>query len=217
MPAGGFGPAPYRTHLPGSSGARRELLRGLAEIPLVVGLAVLIVVILRAVLVQPYYIPSASMVPQLRVNDKILVSRLSYRLHGIHRGDLVVFSEPPGVHITGGAHSGLLQDVGKDLGLVPRSDVLVKRVIGLPGDTVEGHDGHIYVNGRLLLEPYLPPSQIAVTPDFPLAHVPKGDLWVMGDNRQNSYDSKFFGPIKESSVLGRAFIRIWPLDKISFL
>ena len=158
------------------------------------------------------------MVPQLRIDDKILVSRLSYRLHPIHRGDLVVFSEPPAAHIAdSGGRSGLVQDIGKDLGLVPRTDVLVKRVIGLPGDTVEGHDGHIYVNGRLLLEPYLPPSSMAVTPDFPTHTVPKGDLWVMGDNRMNSYDSKYFGPIKKSSVVGRAFLRIWPLDKISFL
>jgi signal peptidase I len=193
------------------------LVRSLLEIPVVLVLAVLIVVVLRAALVQPYYIPSPSMVPQLKVDDKILVSRLSYRLHPIHRGDLVVFSEPPGVHLAGGSGSGVLDSVGKELGLVPRTDVLVKRVIGLPGDTVAGHDGHVYVNGRLLQEPYLPPSQMAVTSDFLPHRVPKGQLWVMGDNRVDSYDSRYFGTIKQSSVLGRAFFRIWPLDKLSFL
>ncbi|HEY2429967.1 MAG TPA: signal peptidase I, partial [Acidimicrobiales bacterium] len=83
-----------------------NLLRGLIEIPIVAGLAVAIVVVLRAVLVQPFYIPSASMEPQLKINDKILVSRLSYRLHPVHRGDLVVFDEPPGARLEGVSPSG---------------------------------------------------------------------------------------------------------------
>ncbi len=202
---------------PPAAGARRELVRGLIEIPIVAGLAVAIVVLLRAVLVQPFYIPSPSMVPQLEVNDKILVSRLSYHLHPIRRGDLVVFSEPPGARGLEGGSSGTgpLKWVGERLGLVPRNDELVKRVIALPGEKVEGHDGHVYVDDHLLLEPYLPPN--ARTTDFAAEVVPKGMLWVMGDHRGDSYDSTYFGPIKQSSVVGRAFVRIWPLDHLSFL
>jgi signal peptidase I len=193
------------------------MLRGLIEIPIVAGLAVVIVVVLRAALVQPFYIPSASMVPQLKVNDKILVSRLSYRLHPVHRGDLVVFDEPPGARLEGASatHPGALEWVGQRLGLVPRNDELVKRVIGLPGDTVEGMNGHVYVDGHLLVEPYLPPT--TRTDDFAKETVPRGKLWVMGDNRGDSQDSRYFGPIRRTTVVGRAVLRVWPLDKVSFL
>jgi signal peptidase I len=189
-------------------------------------MAVVIVVGLRAFLVQPFYIPSVSMVPALEVHDKILVSRLSYRLHPIHRGDLVVFSEPPAVARADGSDSddkglaGLWHSVGERLGLVPRSDELVKRVIGLPGDLVEGRaDGRIYVNNHLLMEPYLPPVVLGRPTLRPFApvRVPKGMLWVLGDNREDSNDSTYFGPIPERTVVGRVVMRVWPIDHISFL
>jgi signal peptidase I len=202
---------------PTTAGRGREVMRGLIEIPIVAALAIVIVVVLRAFVVQPFYIPSASMEPQLQVNDKILVSRLSYRLHPIHRGDLIVFDEPPGARLEGIAPSstGAVKWVGERLGLVPRTDELVKRVIGLPGDRVEGHDGHVYVDAHLLIEPYLPVGR--QTEDFAPEIVPKGMLWVMGDNRGNSNDSRYFGPIRKSTVVGRAVLKVWPLDKFSFL
>ncbi len=207
----GSGEAP-----PGSP--KNGVLRGLAEIPIIAVLAVLIVVVLRAVLVQPFYIPSPSMVPQLQVNDKILVSRLSYRLHGFHRGDIVVFNAPPGVQIPGSRHGGPLAFVTERLGLTPRTDVLVKRVIGLPGETVEGRaDHHVYINGRLLVEPYLPPGHMFDTSEFPPTKVPAHSLWVMGDQRQDSEDSHIFGPITTKSVIGRAVVKMWPLGNMSFL
>lgn len=151
------------------------------------------------------------------VNDKILVSRLSYRLHGIHRGDLVVFNAPPSIR-TGSGSKGPINWVLVRLGLKPRSDVLVKRVIGLPGDTIEVRDGHVFVNNKLLLEPYLPAGRLTPSPYLaPVVTVPPHELWVLGDNRQDSEDSHFFGPIREKSVIGRAVTRVWPLDKIAFL
>ena len=206
----------------GQENAARAL-RGLAEVPVVVGLAVVIVIVLRALLVQPFYIPSASMVPQLEINDKILVSRISYRLHPIHRGDVIVFPEPPGAHLEGlsspspGGLSGVFHAVGQRLGLVPRNDELIKRVIGLPGETVEARSNHIYIDGRLLVEPYIAPAPEYSTTDFGPVRVPKGDVWVMGDNRQDSEDSRYFGAVRETTVVGRAVIRIWPLDHLSFL
>jgi signal peptidase I len=200
---------------------RRGLVRAAAEFPIIAALAVLIVVILRAFVVQPFYIPSPSMVPQLKVNDKILVSRISYRLHPIHRGDLVVFDAPPGVLGEASSHhKGPIAWVTERLGLTPRNDVLVKRVIGLPGDTVQVEDGHIYINGHLLIEPYLPAGLTSPTPQFgPNApfKVPPGELYVLGDNRNDSEDSHVFGAIRRSSVIGRAVVRVWPLDKIAFL
>jgi signal peptidase I len=200
------------------------VVRGLVEVPIIAALAVLIVVVLRTFIVQPFYIPSASMVPQLQVNDKILVSRLSYRLHGVHRGDIIVFNAPPGVEITGSHHGGPLSFITQRLGLTPRTDVLVKRVIGLPGETVEGRGGHVYVNGKLLVEPYLPTGPMAEpdprmfsTPTFAPTTVPSGQLWVMGDQRGDSEDSHIFGPIQKSSIIGRAIVKMWPLSNLSFL
>jgi signal peptidase I len=200
-----------------------SLARSLAEIPALVALAVAIVVVVRFLLVQAFYIPSESMTPQLHVQDKVVVSRLAYRFHSPRRGDIIVFPAPPGpCRETRPAHGGsalrrFARYVGQKLGLTSTTDEFIKRVIGLPGETVNGHDAHVYVNGRLLLEPYLPPGPTSVTPDFASVKVPPGRVFVMGDNRPNSCDSKFFGPIKRSSIVGRAFLRVWPVGDVSFL
>ncbi|GAC1312087.1 MAG: hypothetical protein NVSMB12_01450 [Acidimicrobiales bacterium] len=192
--------------------------RGLLEIPVIAVLAIVIVIGLRALLVQPFYIPSASMVPQLQVNDKIVVSRLSYRLHKPRRGDIVVFDRPPGAALDSGTvvgHVTPFRWVTERLGLVPRTDEFVTRVVALPGETVEGRDGHVYVGGRLLVEPYLHPG--VRTETFAARAVPAGSLWVMGDNRGDSEDSRYFGPIRKQTVVGRAFLKVWPLASVSFL
>ena len=181
-------------------------------------MAVVIVIALRALFVQPFYIPSASMVPQLQINDKIVVSRMSYRLHDPRRGDIVVFDRPPGAALDTGTavgHVSPFRWVTERLGLVPRTDEFVKRVVALPGETVEGRAGHVYVNGNLLIEPYLHPG--LRTEPFAARTVPAGDLWVMGDNRGDSEDSRFFGPIRQRTVVGRAFIKVWPVSAVSFL
>jgi signal peptidase I len=157
----------------------------------------------------------------LQLQDKVVVSRLAYHLHPPRRGDIVVFyaprnAEPERIPPHGGsALRRAFRYVGEKLGLAPSSDVFIKRVIGLPGDTVAGHDGHVYINGVLLLEPYLPPG--VQTPTFPSQRVPRGELWVMGDNRANSEDSHVFGPIRQGTIIGRAFVRVWPLDHAAFL
>jgi signal peptidase I len=98
---------------------------------------------------------------------------------------------------------------------MPATNVLIKRVIGLPGETVEGRDGHVFVNNRLLLEPYLPPG--LQTETFDPVKIPPGRVWVMGDNRENSEDSHVFGPIPERSIVGRAILRAWPISHMAFL
>ncbi|MGH9124076.1 MAG: signal peptidase I [Acidimicrobiales bacterium] len=189
------------------------------ELPILVVVAVVIAILINTYLAQVFYIPSASMVPQLHVNDRVVVSKLAYHLHAPRRGDIVVFSAPPQEQ---GAHAGssnpigrTFQAIGRALGVSESKTELIKRVIGLPGDTVQGRDGHVYVDGLQLTEPYLPPT--AVTDDFGPVTVAAGHLWVMGDNRTNSSDSRVFGPIPVSSIVGRAIWRIWPLDHLSFL
>jgi signal peptidase I len=181
-------------------------------------LALVAAVLVRAFVVQAYYIPSVSMVPQLRVNDRVIVSRLAYDLHAPHRGDIVVFSAPPGESIPAPHRdmvSRLLHDVGTGVGLSTDQTVLIKRIIGLPGETVQGQSGHVYIDGRRLIEPYLP--QGTFTSTFGPYRIPKGDVWVMGDNRGDSSDSRVFGPIPESTIIGRAVWKIWPLQHASFL
>jgi signal peptidase I len=161
------------------------------------------------------------MEPQLHVGDRVVVSKLAYDLHDPRRGDIIVFPSPedqsPGDQGTlpGKILRGALEGVGLR---EPEKTILIKRVVGLPGETVEGREGHVYINGRLLIEPYLPPGTI--TSDFAAETVPPGRLWVMGDNRDNSEDSRFFKPthtIAESDVIGRAVGKLWPLGDQSFL
>jgi signal peptidase I len=152
--------------------------------------------LLRAFVVQPYYIPSGSMYPTLHVGDKVLVNKLSYDFHSIHRGDVVVFKKPPDDDAPG------ITD-------------LIKRVIGLPGETISAQDGSVYIDGRKLAEPWLPKND--PTGNFGPVTIKKGYLFVMGDNRGNSADSRVIGPVAENLVVGRAFIRVWPLDRLGFL
>ena len=184
-----------------------------------VAVAVLAAVLIRAFVAQAYYIPSPSMVPQLRVNDRVVVSRLAYHLHPPRRGDIVVFKSPPGIEPTPKAPANfvvrIFRDAGVALGLTQDQSVLIKRVIALPGETVSAHGGHVYIDGELLVEPYLPKG--VTTSSFAPLKVPSGELWVMGDNRGNSEDSRYFGPIPERTIIGRAIWRVWPPWRPSFL
>lgn len=178
---------------PGSR--KRSGLRNTVEWVLIIGAALTAAIIIKTYLIQAFYIPSASMEHTLNIQDRVLVNKLSYRLHDIHRGDIVVFERPP-------------NDVGQIRDLI-------KRVVALPGETVEGREGTVYVDGRALSEPYL--ERGVVTGDFPLKRIPDGFIWVMGDNRGNSSDSRVFGAVAESSIIGRAFIRVWPITALGLL
>ncbi len=159
----------------------------------------------RTYVAQMFYIPSGSMLPTLQVGDRIVVDKLSYRLHAVGRGDVVVFRRPPLEH-------------------APYAD-LVKRVIGLPGDTVASEGGRVYINGKPLAEPWLPQPVPLTTPSpapqaFSLDHpytVPAGEYFVMGDNRTDSEDSRYFGPIPADLVVGRMVFVAWPLDDTGWL
>jgi signal peptidase I len=184
-----------------------------------VAVAALVAVALNAFVAQAFYIPSASMVPQLRVNDRVVVSKLAYHLHPPRRGDVVVFAAPAAEQQSqgpsGNAVGRALERVGRAFGVAESKTELIKRVIGLPGETVEGRNGRVYVGSRPLQEPYL--SANTLTSDFGPVTVPAGDVWVMGDNRSESSDSRVFGSIPKSTIVGRAIWRVWPPTHLSFL
>lgn len=162
--------------------------------------AVGIALVVRAFLLASFFIPSESMLPTLKVGDRVLVNKAAYRFHDVHRGDVVVFERPPGL---------LADENVKDL---------VKRVIGLPGDTVEFLEDHVIVNGHLLEEPYLTPGTATKAKTLgPSMVVPPGEVLVLGDNREGSKDGRFFGPIKIGSIVGRAFLVYWPSSHIGRL
>lgn len=175
--------------------ARRR--RATIEWIALIGAALIIALVIKTFLFQAFYIPSESMVPTLKVGDRVLVNKLSYDLHDVNRGDIVVFKAPPEARSDG-------------------IDDLVKRVVGLPGDTVEAReDGRVYINDRLLDEPYLPEG--TRTTNLPPTKVPAGHLFMMGDNRAASRDSRYFGPIAEKAIIGRVFLRIWPPGSIGLM
>ncbi len=192
-------------------------LRLVAEIPALLAVAAVIALVVKAFLAQAFYIPSASMEPQLTAGDRVVVSRLAYGLHEPRRGDVVVFDDPTAPAVADG--SVLPIRLGREaleaLGVVrPRGRELIKRVVGLPGETVEARDGHVHVDGRYLVEPYLTDT---VTADFDPVLVPEGHVFVMGDNRGNSKDSRIFGPVPSELVVGRAIGLVWPPGRNSFL
>ena len=194
--------------------------RIVGETALLVVTAVVLAVLLRTFVAQAFRIPSESMVPQLEVHDRVVVSRLAYHLHDPRRGDVVVFDCPPKAGCLRPPHRNAVQrgvDTVLESLLIrqPAVEEYIKRVIGLPGDVVEGKDGAVYVNGHRLVEPYLPPG--TVTSTFGPVRVEPGRLWVMGDNRSNSSDSRVFGTIDEDTIVGRAINRIWPPWRAAFL
>ena len=182
-------------------GGDRSSLRNTIEWVAILAAALALAVVIKTFLLQAFFIPSESMVPTLKVHDRVLVNKLSYHLHDVHRGDIVVFKRPP-------AEVGGATEI-KDL---------IKRVVGLPGENIDIQNGTVYVNGHPLREPYLPSgtSTQKENLDFPI-HLGPHSYLVLGDNRSNSKDGRAFGAIDRNLIVGRAFIRVWPISGISFL
>jgi signal peptidase I len=185
----------------------RKAAKTVVEWVLLIGGALVIALVVKAFFFQAFYIPSDSMVPTLKTDDRVIVNKLSYHLHAVHRGDIVVFKTPKGPD-------------GKPID--PTIKDLVKRVIGLPGETVSERDGKILINGKALDESYLPAKTVSncasFSPQcFPTSRLPADRYWVMGDNRPNSRDSRYFGAIAKSEIVGRVFVRVWPLNRIGLL
>lgn len=147
----------------------------------------------RPFVVEAFWIPSGSMIPTLEINDRVLVNKFIYRFTEPDRGDIVVFES--------------VQDPDTDL---------IKRVVGLPGDRIAVRSGRLIVNGEPQREPFTN-KDFPDTSFFAPTTVPKNHVFVMGDNRANSQDSRVFGPLPKENIEGEAFLRFWPLSRIGLL
>jgi signal peptidase I len=198
--------------------ARRSRRRFLAELPFLLIAALLLTVLVKGFLIQAFFIPSRSMEPTLDVGDRVVVNRLSYRIGEPAHGQVVVFLRPTGdgAPASGGPLSWVKRAVAHGLGgTPPGSEDLIKRVVGLPGDVVEGRGGRLVRNGRRVAEPYL--AEGTFTSDFPRVTIKPGHYWVMGDNREDSADSRVFGQVPRSALVGRAVLTVWPVQHVGGL
>lgn len=173
--------------------------RTVIEWAALVAVAVLVAFGLRAYVIESFSIPSVSMSPTLQVGDRVVVNRLSYHLHAVHRGDIIVFS-PPATENCGG----------------PRPAHLIKRVIGLPGERISSSGNTVLIDGRPLAQPWLPKPD-PLGPAIKPYTIPAGDYYVLGDNRDDSCDSRFWGPVPRKLIVGEAFLRAWPISRIGTL
>jgi signal peptidase I len=163
-----------------------------------IGLSVALAVGIRTFVAEARYIPSGSMLPTLQINDRLIVDKIGYRFTDPVRGDIVVFNPTA------------------QLEREKYKDAFIKRVIGLPGERIDVKGGKVYINGKVLSENYIDEapnykwSSTDLTPD---GKVPEGHYLVLGDNRNNSYDSHYWGFVPKDKIVGRAIVRFWPINR----
>jgi signal peptidase I len=163
-----------------------------------IAIALVLALLIRTFIAEPRYIPSESMFPTLYEGDRLVVEKVSYRLHSATSGDIVVFQPPAELQKRG----------------YPKDQAFIKRIIGTPGETVSVANGKVYLNGQPLAEDYIaePPNQ-----PFPPVKVPKDQFFVMGDNRNNSNDSRYWGFLPQENIIGRAVFRFWPPERVGMI
>ncbi len=182
----------------------------LAELPGLLLTALVIAVLIKTFLIQPFWIPSESMLPTIEVNDRVMVNKLAYNWGDPQRGDIVVFRDPREEEVDETIPEAVIRSVLEAVGVRTRGhDDLIKRVIGLPGETVEVSGNQVLIDGTAIEEPYLVD---VLMPDEPTITLGPGEVFVMGDNRNASFDSRRFGPIPMDEIVGEAFVTIWPLS-----
>jgi signal peptidase I len=191
----------------------------LFEIAFTIVVALGLAITVQAYAVKPYRIPSGSMLPTLKIGQRVVVDRFSHRLGATPKvGQIVVFRPPAGAddEVCGDSHQG--GDTRSPCGRpVNKQDptTFIKRVVAVGGDTISVKNGHAVRNGKMASEPFIAPCGGGSGCDFPHAiRVPKGDVFLMGDNRGESDDSRFWGPVPTSWVIGRAFATYWPPERI---
>jgi signal peptidase I len=205
--------------------AGKSLARSVIELVAAVAVSLGIALAVEAFVVKPYRIPSGSMLPTLALGQRILVNRLGSTFEAPHVGDIVVF-HPPASYANGCAdpaegENGDGQPASEACDVAggkQSSETFVKRVVGLPGDRLSIVDGHVYRNGARERDAYTEPCGGAPSCDFPVTiTVPKGDYYMMGDNRGESDDSRFWGPVPRGWIIGKVFFTYWPPSRIGFM
>jgi signal peptidase I len=179
------------------SPSKSSVREGFWENVRIVAIAVAIALVIRTFIAEPRYIPSDSMLPTLEQGDRLVVEKVSYYFHPPQQGDIVVFEPPANLQVQG----------------YQKEQAFIKRVIGTPGDQLTVTNGQIYRNSQPLKEDYI---LEAPRYNLPLIQVPPGELFVMGDNRNNSNDSHIWGFLPIKNVIGRAVLRFFPLHRFSW-
>ena len=204
-------PAPSDPAAEAEQTSRRRRFVGFT--PFLVLIALGVAIVIKTFLIQAFFIPSESMVPTLEIGDRVFVNKFAYDIGDLGRGDVIVFENPnPGEVPDRGPVSGFLHWLGEGIGFAqPENEDFIKRVIALPGETIEIRDNVVYIDGEVLDEPYLTREAISHNGDYPPTTIPEDSLFVMGDNRGNSADSRYgLGFVPLDRVVGKAFVVIWP-------
>jgi signal peptidase I len=195
-------------------------MKGLIELVVTVAVAVALALLIQAFIVKPYKIPSGSMIPTLDINQRVLTNRLDT---SPSVGDIVVFHPPAGADpqpaVCGNPNQGSDRREACDTPTPQESSqTFIKRVVGLPGDRIQIINGHVYRNGKREKDGYINPCTAGEDCNFPGSiTVPPGDYFMMGDNRGDSDDSRYWGPVPKKWLIGVAFFTYWPPDRIGFL
>ncbi|HEX8977857.1 MAG TPA: signal peptidase I [Solirubrobacteraceae bacterium] len=201
----------------------KPLARSALELVAIIAAALGLALLIQAYLIKPYAIPSGSMEPTLTIGQRVLVDRIGTHFSSPRVGDILVF-HPPASESCAGSRQGENQP-GQ---LWPRacdvqqraesSQTYIKRVVGLPGDHLSIRDGHVYRNGKREADSFTQPCLGAEECNFPATiTIPSGDYYMMGDNRPDSLDSRFWGPVPRAWIIGKAFFTYWPPSRIGFL
>jgi signal peptidase I len=204
---------------------KKSVTSSIVELVVIVAIALGLALGIQAFLVKPYRIPSGSMLPTLHINQRVLVDRIGSHFSSPHVGDIIVF-HPPKNYAEGCANpsegqNGAGQNAAKPCGVAETqesSETFIKRVVGVGGDRISIVNGHVIRNGVHEKDSYIVQCHGDGSCDFPgTITVPKGDYYMMGDNRPDSEDSRFWGPVPKSWIIGKAFFTYWPPDRLGFL
>ena len=203
---------------------KKSVASSVLELVVIIAAALGLALAIQAFVVKPYRIPSGSMLPTLHINQRVLVNRIGSNFSDPHVGDIVVFHPPKQYDSCANPRQGENasgQDAARacdTVGRQPSSETFIKRVVGVGGDRISIRSGHVYRNGVREKDSFTVPCTGGGSCDFPAPiTIPSGDYYMMGDNRPNSEDSRFWGPVPRSWIIGKAFLTYWPPDRMGFL
>jgi signal peptidase I len=203
---------------------KKSVTSSIVELVVIVATALGLALLIQAFVVKPYRIPSGSMLPTLHINQRVLVDRLGTHFSSLKVGDIVVFHPPKDYSVCADSRQGddsASQNGGQACDVTQStasSETFIKRVVGLPGDRISIVAGQVIRNGVREKAPYTIPCTGSASCNFPgTITIPKGEYFMMGDNRPDSDDSRFWGPVPKAWIIGKAFFTYWPPDRIGTL